>query len=135
MTRTGIVTKALLIGALAAITGQVALAEELECRFSKECEVGKRCQSSDYQVRFMREKSGTGYTVASDGALEANGLTSDTDGKMGTLVSIGPWATTPYAPVYVLSFSEAGAILTISELYGDDTPYVRAYLGKCKRTD
>ncbi len=135
MAAKGKIRMVLLFGAVAILAGQTAMADSLKCRFNKECEVGKRCRSSDYRADFIRDKSGKSYSVSSDGAIEAFGVTSDTNGKMGTLVAMGPWAISPYAPAFVLSFSRAGAILTVTELDADDTPSAFIYLGKCRRVD
>jgi len=115
-----------------ALCAQSAVAQNISCSFTKECQIGKRCAKISYDAEFIRHDDGKSYAIIADAAIEAIGVTMDFDGAKGTLVSKNGDAIKPYAGFYVLSFSKVRAVLSKTGLDADDMPYSVTMLGTCE---
>ena len=112
---------------------QGAQAETIACQFDKICELGKRCESTEHAVQFIKHEDNDTYAIVADASIVAVGLYSDHNGQQGTLVSRDVSATSTYEDIYVLSYTQSGnAVMSITGLASNDVPYSGTYTGQCE---
>jgi hypothetical protein len=126
--------KSLLISAVSLTYAAPAVARtDIVCSFKKLCVSGeRRCRSFKYEPRFIRHDDKDIYAIVADASVEAIGVHADIKGEQGTIVSRNASAISPYATIYVLSFTPQSAILTETSVDTGDEPYSATMTGTCQ---